>query len=176
VNRNSKVKSKRPSDVVEVVIETPKGSRNKYAYDPAKRAFKLSKVLAAGMMFPYDFGFVPGTKSADGDPVDMLVLMDEPTFPGCMLDCALIGVIEAEQEEEGEMVQNDRLVAVAKESLCYADVKHIRDLNENILKQIEAFFVNYQKLRNVELKIVGRCGPEGALEALRKATEQKHAA
>lgn len=138
---------------MEVVIETPKGSRNNYAYDPAKKAFKLSKVLAEGMMFPYDFGFVPGTKSADGDPLDVLVLMDEATFPGCMLDCALIGVIEAEQDEEGEMVQNDRLVAVAKESLRYGDVKDIRDLNETILKQIEAFFVNYQKLRNVELRI-----------------------
>jgi len=162
--------------IVEVVIETPKGSRNKYAYDPTKKAFKLSKVLAEGMMFPYDFGFVPSTKAADGDPLDVLVLMDEPTFPGCMLDCGLIGVMEAEQEEEGKMVRNDRLIAVATQSLRYADVKHVRDLNDTVLKQIEAFFVNYQKLRNVELRILGRRGPEGALEILRKATEQKHAA
>jgi inorganic pyrophosphatase len=72
------------------------------------------------------------------------------------------------------MVRNDRLVGVGKESLRYVDVKHIRDLNETILKQIEAFFVNYQKLRNV--RIIGRRGPEGALEAFRKAAEQKNAA
>jgi inorganic pyrophosphatase len=74
------------------------------------------------------------------------------------------------------MVRNDRLVGVAKESLRYMDVKHIRDLNENILKQIEAFFVNYQKLRNGELRIIGRRGPEGPLEAFRKAAEQNNAA
>ncbi|HEV2732430.1 MAG TPA: inorganic diphosphatase [Terriglobales bacterium] len=126
--------------------------------------------------FAGEADFVPATKSADGDPLDVLVLMDEPTFPGCMLDCMLIGVIEAEQEEQGTMVRNDRLIAVATQSLRYAEVKHIRDLNETILKQIEAFFVNYQKLRNVELRILGRRGPEGALEILRKAAEQKHAA
>ena len=173
---NRKKQTSKVAGSVEVVIETPKGSRNKYAYDPAKHAFKLSKVLAEGMMFPYDFGFVPSTKAADGDPLDVLVLMDEPTFPGCILDCSLIGVIEAKQEEEGKLVRNDRLIAVAAQSLRYADLNHIRDLNENMLKQIEAFFVNYQELRNVELKILGRRGPEGALQILRKAAEQKHAA
>jgi inorganic pyrophosphatase len=173
---NKKNQSTDEGSTVEIVIETPKGSRNKYAYDPAKRAFKLSKVLAEGMMFPYDFGFVPGTKSADGDPLDVLVLMDEPTFPGCRLDCRLIGVLEAEQEEEGKMVRNDRLIAVATQTIRYVEVEHIRDLNETILRQIEAFFVNYQKLRNVKLRILGRRGPEGALEALRKTGEQKNAA
>jgi inorganic pyrophosphatase len=110
-------KAKKPSDAVEVVIETPKGSRNKYAYDPAKRAFKLSKVLAEGMMFPYDFSFVPGTKSADGDPLDVLVLMDAPTFPGCMLDCELIGVIEAEQEENEKWCEMTAWSASAR-NLC----------------------------------------------------------
>jgi inorganic pyrophosphatase len=172
-------KKTRPKDLdgmVAAVIETPKGSRNKYAHDPAKKAFKLSKVLAEGIVFPYDFGFVPSTKSPDGDPLDVLVLIDEPTFPGCILDCTLIGVMEAEQEEQGTMVRNDRLIAVATQSLRYADAKHIRDLNETTLKQIEAFFVNYQKLRNVELRILGRRGPDGALEILRKGAKQKHAA
>jgi inorganic pyrophosphatase len=85
---------------VKVIIETPKGSRNKFKYDPALRMFKLSKVLPEGMVFPYDFGFVPSTKGDDGDPVDVLVLMDEPTFPGCLLECRLVGVLEAGQEEK----------------------------------------------------------------------------
>src|SRR5262249_30376118 len=114
---NRKKQSPDTGGFVEVVIETPKGSRNKYAYDPAKRACKLSKVLAEGMMFPYDFGFVPSTKSPNGDPLDVLVLVDEPTFLRRMLDCRLIGVIEAEQEEEGKRVRNDRLVAIAAQSL-----------------------------------------------------------
>ena len=99
--------------------------------------------------------------------------MDESTFPGRRLDCRLIGVLEAEQEEEGKMVRNDRLVAVATQTVRYVEVEHLRDLNETILRQIEAFFVNYQKLRNVKLRILGRRGPEGML---RKAAEQKHAA
>ncbi len=80
-----------------MVVETPKGSRNKYAFDPHNRVFELRKVLPAGMAFPYDFGFLPSTKGGDGDPLLVLVLMDEPAFPGCVLKCRVIGVIEAEQ-------------------------------------------------------------------------------
>src|SRR6187397_2515854 len=87
-------------DSVKVIIETPQGSRNKFKYDPDLRMFKLSKVLPEGMVFPYDFGFVPSTNGDDGDPVDVLVLMDEPTFPGCLLECRLVGVLEAGQEEK----------------------------------------------------------------------------
>src|SRR5881392_3831889 len=93
----------RESGALRIVIETPKGSRNKFNYDPDSDTFELAKVLPEGMNFPFDFGFVPSTRAADGDPLDVLVLMDEPTFPGCMLDCGLIGVMEAEQEEEGKM-------------------------------------------------------------------------
>src|SRR4051812_39975309 len=96
---------------VEVVIETPRGSRNKYSYVPAKHAYKLRKVLAEGMVFPYDFGFVPGTKAEDGNPLDLLVLTDAPLFPGCLLDCELIGVVELEQQKEDDgMTRNDRLI------------------------------------------------------------------
>lgn len=72
--------------VIQVVIETPKGSRNKYAFDLDQRIFELTKVLPVGMAFPYDFGFIPSTVAERGDPVDVLVLMDEPAFPGCCCD------------------------------------------------------------------------------------------
>jgi len=87
-----------------VTIETPKGSRNKIKYDPASRKFKLSKVMPEGMMFPYDFGFVPSTKAEDGDPLDVLVLTDEPLFPGCVVECSLIGVLKAEQKKKGAQI------------------------------------------------------------------------
>src|SRR5437868_10101422 len=86
-------------DQVRVIVETPKGSRNKYAFDPEHKVFTLKKVLPAGMSFPYDFGFVPQTESGDGDPLDVIVLMEEPAFPGCMIRCRLIGVIEGEQQQ-----------------------------------------------------------------------------
>lgn len=179
VNGNSAMKRKSTtlkkvsplkSHAIDVVIETPKGSRNKFAYDPQSGYFKLSKILAEGMMFPYDFGFVPSTKAEDGDPIDVLVLIEEPTFPGCLLQCTLIGVIEATQKEEsGKLNRNDRLIAVARESIVYSGIKHISHVNPAVLKHIEAFFVNYQKLRNVQFTILGRRGPDRAGELLAAA-------
>src|SRR3977135_997199 len=100
---------------IHVVIEHPKGSRNKYAFDPEQKVFELKKVLPAGMAFPYDFGFIPSTKAEDGDPVDVLVLMDEPAFPGVVVKCRLIGIIEGEQGDNEDKERNDRVVAVGKE-------------------------------------------------------------
>jgi len=108
--------------------------------------------------------FVPSTKSEDGDPLDVLVLTDEPLFPGCLVECMLIGAIEAEQEEKGKNKRNDRLIAVAQQSLLYSEFKEIDDLNPTVLKQIEAFFVNYQKVQEVKFKIIGRSGPKRAIE------------
>ena len=73
--------------ILRVVVETPKGSRNKFAFDPDQHLFHLKKVLPTGMAFPYDFGFVPSTEAEDGDPIDVLILMDGPAFPGCVLKC-----------------------------------------------------------------------------------------
>jgi inorganic pyrophosphatase len=113
------------------------------------------------MVFPYDFGFVPGTKAQDGDPLDVLVLTDEPLFPGCLVACRLVGVIELTQEESGSRERNDRLIAVAQASLLYADVKDLSGLNRVVLKQVEEVFVNYQKVRNIKVRILGRHGPTG---------------
>jgi inorganic pyrophosphatase len=98
-----------------VVVDTPKGSRNKYKLDERDGQWRLSKVLPQGMSFPYDFGFVPSTRGEDGDPVDVLILADEPSFPGCVVAARLIGVLEAEQTEGRKTVRNDRLVAVVEE-------------------------------------------------------------
>ena len=160
---------------IEVVIETPKGSRNKFKYDPGSHRFKLSKVLPEGMVFPYDFGFIPATKGPDGDPIDVLVLMDEPTFPGCLLECRLVGILEAEQKAlHQKKKRNDRLIAVAEQSLLYAEIHRLRDLNQTVLQQIEAFFINYQKVRDVSFTILAQGGPERALEVLRGATSMKN--
>lgn len=149
-----------------VIIETPRGSRNKLKYDPRKRIYKLSKVMPEGMVFPYDFGFVPQTRGEDGDPLDILVLTDEPLFTGCLVDCVLIGVIEAEQQIDGAMKRNDRLIAVALPSLLYSEVKDLADLNPTVEKQIEAFFVNYQRVRGVETRILSRGGADKAIAIL----------
>ncbi len=83
------------SGLLNVVIDTPKGSRNKYKLDEQSGQWRLSKMLPQGMAFPYDFGFIPSTRAEDGDPIDVLLLSDEPSFPGCIVPAKLIGVIEA---------------------------------------------------------------------------------
>jgi inorganic pyrophosphatase len=158
---------------ISVIIETPRGSRNKLKYDPAKRLYKLSKVLPEGMVFPYDFGFVPATEAEDGDPLDVLVLTDAPLFPGCLVDCALIGIIEAEQQEKDKITRNDRLIAVAEASILYSEIKDLAGLNPSVLKHIEAFFVNYQKVRNVDVTILAHHGPQKALEILHRTRRKK---
>jgi inorganic pyrophosphatase len=153
-------------NAIGVVIETPKGSRNKFKYDVNSRRLKLSKVLPEGMVFPFDFGFVPSTKGADGDPLDVLVLMDDPAFPGCLVECRLVGILEAEQTKGQRKIRNDRLIAVANQSLRYSDIHHLSDLNRTLVKQIEAFFINYQKARKVKVSILSRQGAARALAVL----------
>jgi len=145
-----------------VVIETPKGSRNKFAFDPKQHIFKLKHVLPAGMEFPYDFGFVPSTEAGDGDPIDVLVLMDEPAFPGCVLACRPIGVIEGEQVEKENKERNDRIIAVEQGAHSWADIQAIKDLGEQFCRELEEFFVNYHKLMGKKYRVIGRRGPDHA--------------
>lgn len=125
-----------------VVIETPKGSRNKFDYDE-RGFFKLGGVLPAGAVFPFDFGFVPSTLGEDGDPLDVLLLMDEPAFAGCLITARLIGAIQAEQtERDGDAMRNDRLIAVAANSHTHGEVHSLNDLSKSLLDEIEHFFVS----------------------------------
>jgi inorganic pyrophosphatase len=161
---------------VRVVIETPKGSRNKYAFDAQDKVFSLKKVLPTGMAFPYDFGFVPSTQAEDGDPIDVLVLMDEPAFPGCVLECRPIGVIEGAQKDGKKKTRNDRIVAVERDNHSYAAIKHIDDLGKPFIRELESFFVNYHELSETRYKILNVRGPREArrrVDECRKAYRKK---
>jgi len=160
-------------DTVRVVIETPKDSRNKYAFDSEDEVFVLKRVLPAGMAFPYDFGFVPSTLAEDGDPVDVLVLMDQPAFPGCVLKCRLVGVIEGQEIDGKKKIRNDRLVAVERGNHSYATVKHIDDLGKAFLQELEAFFVNYHSLSSKHYKVVDVRGPGEARRRLEDGRQMK---
>ena len=154
-------------DIIQVVIETPKGSRNKYALDVEQKVFELTKVLPAGMVFPYDFGFIPSTLAEDGDPTDVLVLMDEPAFPGCLLKCRTIGVIEGEQGKKNKAERNDRIVAIEQMNHSYAHVKHVDDLGKKFVKELEEFFVHYHELTGKEYRILDVKGPKEARRRIR---------
>jgi inorganic pyrophosphatase len=146
------------------IIETPKGRRNKFDYDPEYRLFKLGGLLPEGMAFPFDFGFIPSTLADDGDPLDVMVLMDEPAHVGCLLDVRVIGVIEAQQTEKGKTTENDRLMAVAVHSYNHRNINSLDDVDNAILDQIEEFFVSYNKSRGKKFKVKGRHGPKRAVQ------------
>ena len=155
--------------ILQVIVETPAGSRNKFSYDPDQGIFALKKVLPAGMVFPYDFGFLPRTLAPDGDPIDVLLLMDEPAYPGCAVRACLIGVIEGEQLDGKKKITNDRLLAVAEANHRYANVRSLKDLPEEWLKELQDFFVNYHKLEGKEYHLLGCKGATAALHLIKDA-------
>ena len=160
--------------LLNVIIDTPKGSRNKYKYDPAVGLFKVGHVLPAGAVFPYDFGYLPGTKGDDGDPLDVLVLLDEPAFVGCLAPARLIGVIEAEQTSQGKTQRNDRFLAVAVEAQLYRDVQAIDQVNSHLLDELEHFFRSYNELRGKQFKPLGRSGPKRAQQMIEENLRAQH--
>ena len=157
------------STSVHVIVDTPRGSRNKFKFDMQLQKFRLTKVLPAGMSFPFDFGYIPETAGEDGDPLDVLLLMDAPAFAGCVVECRLVGLLEAEQSEGDETIRNDRLVGVAIEARDYGHIQALSDLNPNLLEEIERFFSNYNAAEGKQFAVLARKGPTAALKALERA-------
>jgi len=155
--------------LIQVIIETPKGSRNKFAFDEKQKIFTVKKVLPAGISFPYDFGFLPRTLAADGDPIDVLLLMDEPAFPGIAVRARLIGIIEGEQIDGKKKIRNDRLLAVAEMNHEYAYLKKLGDLPKQFLHELEEFFVNYHRLEGKQYRLLGCKGTDVAMRMIQKA-------
>jgi inorganic pyrophosphatase len=155
------------------IIETPKGSRNKFDYDPESNLFMLGGLLPEGMMFPFDFGFIPSTLGGDGDPLDILVLMDAPAHVGCLIEVRLVGVISAEQIEDGNKETNDRLLGVAIHSYDHEDIETIDDISKTLLSQLEEFFVSYNKQRGKKFRITGTGGPKKAIEFLKDGIKKQ---
>ncbi|MGI4828650.1 MAG: inorganic diphosphatase [Janthinobacterium lividum] len=159
-------------ELLQVVIETPRGSRNKYSYDEDDHIFRLKAALPAGMVFPYDFGFVPQCLGGDDDPMDVLVLMDEPAFPGCVLLARLVGVMESEQTEQGETQRNDRLIAVAETAHLYSNIRTIDDIPKQALTEIEEFFANYHKLQGRSSRRLAWSGADVARKLIEDGLEK----
>src|ERR1700744_1787948 len=153
------------SHCIDVVIETPKGSAQKYDYVPNTPFFKMKKILPSGMVFPYDFGFIPKTRGEDGDPLDVIVISEFNSFPGVIIKCRIIGGIKAEQSKEkssDKMIRNDRFLAVPKCSNIFQNVEKMEDLPGQITDQLEEFFVDYNKLEGKKFKALDKIGPKEA--------------
>ncbi len=155
-----------------VVIETPKGSRNKFRYDPDAKLFMLGGLLPEGMMFPFDFGFIPSTLGADGDPLDIMVMHDAPAAVGCLIEVRIIGVIIATQTgKNGTTCKNDRILGVAIHSYDHMACESVKDLPITLLDQVEEFFVSYNKQRNKKFRIQDVAGPKKALKLLKSGIQ-----
>ena len=155
-----------------VIVDTPKGSRNKFAYDAQLGLFKLDGVLPAGAVFPFDFGYLPSTIGGDGDPLDVLVLMDEPAFVGCLVPARLLGVIEADQTEDGKTTRNDRLIAIAANSRNHREVHSLDQISQNLVDEIEHFFVSYNTIKGKQFTPRGRFGVERGQQVIAEGMEQ----
>src|ERR1700758_3799503 len=152
---------------VYVVVETPRGSRAKFAYDPKLETFTLSKSLLVGLTYPHDWGFVPSTKADDGDPLDIMVVHDAATFPGLVLTCRIIGILQIEQKSKGKAERNDRLFAVPRRSHSERGLRDVRDLSKPIQEELEKFFMATDELEDKKLEIIGGRGPKVAMKAIK---------
>lgn len=158
-------------DGYNVVVETPKGSRTKFAYDPETGLFLAKKLLAIGFAFPFPFGFFPSTKAEDGDPLDVLLITDADLPTGSLVRCRLLGGIAVEERKEGYSIRNDRLLAVPL--LLHQDRPpfELSDMPAAELKEIEDFLVAYQAADGKDAKVLGRLHKAEAESAVRKAAQ-----
>lgn len=160
-----------PTQTITVMIESPKGFKQKFDYDEKENRFRLNKILPAGLAFPFDFGMIPGTKGEDGDPLDIIVIDEQGTFPGCLIDCRIIGAFQAEQtERDGRQMRNDRLVGVPNVSQLFSEVNTLTDLPDALLNQLEHFFKNYNEQAGKQFRITARLDALQALKLIEDGT------
>jgi inorganic pyrophosphatase len=138
-------------EVVYAVIEIPKGSRNKYEYDKDKETFILDRVLSSPFFYPGEYGIIPQTLYDDRDPMDILVLMEQPTFPGCVIESRPIGLLK--MIDGGE--QDDKILAVPVDDPKSNHIKNIEDLPESLLNEIVQFFQEYKRLEGKSTEVLG---------------------
>jgi len=151
-------------EVFNVVVEIPRGSTNKYEMDAETGIIKLDRVLYSPLFYPFDYGFIPQTQYLDGDPIDILVLLNHPTFPGCMMEAVAIGVL-CMTDEKGP---DEKILCVATKDPRYGYRRSLDQLNEHTTKEITHFFHVYKELENKEVEIGGWKDRQFALDIIQK--------
>lgn len=156
-------------EIITVVIEIPRGSRNKYEYREDLDLIMLDRVLHSPLLYPADYGFVPQTRSEDGDHLDILVLITQPTFPGCVLQVRPLGVLDMEDEAG----RDEKIIAVADQDPYYKNLMSINDINIHLRKEIQHFFESYKHLEaNKKCSVLGWHDKEKAFEVIGAAQEK----
>jgi len=146
---------KRSMQTVDVVIETPKGSKYKYKFDEETNRFKVNKLLPSGLAFPYDFGFIPDTKGDDGDPLDVMIFSEDSFLPGSIVECEILGAIKARQTSDDETVRNDRIIVTPKLAVQNDKEVALEDFSKHKIRELEDFFTYYNKMEGKEFRSLG---------------------
>lgn len=162
------------SGVFHVVVESPRGSTVKLKYEPQWEAMSISRPLPLGVTYPFDWGFIPSTAGADGDPIDALVLWDVATYPGVVLPCRALGVMQVEQNrtnhDPSERIRNDRILAVPEAARREQDLTSIASLAQRVRAELEHLAVIATGLEGKDVRIVGWGDAAAALKLIRDAT------
>jgi inorganic pyrophosphatase len=153
---------------IHAVVETPRGSSCKLDFDPKLKVFTLAKPLMTGLTYPYDWGFIPSTVADDGDPLDVLLIHDAKTYPGVVLRCKPIGILEVLQRKKGKEERNDRIFAVPDRSPFEGDLQDVRRLPSRAVEELEQFFRATNALEEKELEFLGWRGPGHAVKMINK--------
>jgi inorganic pyrophosphatase len=156
---------------IDIIVETPKGSNEKYNFDPEKQCFRFKKALPLGMVFPYDFGFIPNTTGEDGDPLDAMLISEFRFFPGCMVSCRLAGALLAEQTEKKKKIRNDRFFFIPELSIQFNHIVSVSDLPYEELTQLNQFFINYNAIEGKTFKPLQMISAAKAFQLLNKQAD-----
>jgi inorganic pyrophosphatase len=156
---------------IDIIIETVQGSNIKYKYDTAGRFYKVKKILPLGMVFPYHFGFIPGTTGEDGDPLDGMVISESTSFTGAHMACRLIGALLASQSEKGKTMRNDRYFFIPVDSIVFAHIKSVHEFGSRHNQQLKDFFINYNLAENKKFTPLKIISASRALSLINKASK-----
>ena len=168
IKKHKRGGKKKPEHIIPVMIEIPKGSRNKYEYDIKQGVLKFNRMLFSAVHYPSDYGFIPDTLAMDGDPLDALVLVWEPTFPGCLIEAKPIGLFKM-WDEKG---RDEKILCVPIGDPMWNHIETLDDVNPHLLKEIEHFFKIYKDLENKNTGVEGWRGLEAALKIIQEAKER----
>ena len=162
-------------DIIQAVIEVPMNSANKYEYDPEHGIFRLDRVLYSPLHYPGDYGFIPSTLAEDGDPIDVIVLVNAPTFPGAVMQVRPLGYLEMSDEKGGDQ----KLLAVPADDPRFDGNRHLDSISRHRLREIEHFFNIYKELEGKETKVDGWRGEkemhrliDDGIETFKKTSEE----
>jgi inorganic pyrophosphatase len=160
---------------IHVVVESPRGSRAKIKYEPELKAFKFVRPLVTGLVYPYDWGFIPGTLGPDGDPLDAMVFSDFATYPGVVIECRPLGVVRLEQNQKGsrKRQRNDRLIVIPVKMPRFESFRAPQDLPLRWRQELEEFFVAATRFENKDPKLLGWAGPLEGERMVKKSIKSK---